>query len=121
MIEFANTSAAKACARHPGCSLTISTVQMNRCNTHTFFFARVFVCLGPFTFTPGLDPSSVSKSVIGGAVPDLVDQDDIREEGRDGMSTSPSEILKRSLAEMELWVAESPMVSSSSAPTNLGS
>jgi len=98
---------------------------MNHCNEYTFFSARIFECLvGPFrvTFTPGLDPSSVSKSVVGGAVPDLVDRDDIREEGRDGMSTSPSEILKRSLAEMELWVAEFPMVSSSEspAPTNLG-
>ena len=120
MIEFTNTLAAKACARCPGCSLNISTVQMNHCNKHTFFSARIFVCLGPFTLTPGVDPSSVSKSVVGGAVPDLVDRDDIREEGRDGMSTLPSEILKRSLAEMGLWVAESPMVSSSSALTNLG-
>jgi hypothetical protein len=91
---------------------------MNYCNKHTFFSARIFECLGPFTFTPGLNPSSVSKSVVGGAVPDL---DDIREEEREGMSTSPSEILKRSLTEMEPWVAEVPMVSSSSAPINVGS
>ena len=119
--------------------MDISTTQENDDNEHTFgadllqlgtissfpsdvsVSARFFDCLRSFALSLGSDSSSVLKSVVGGAVLDCADRDDICKTGCDSISTSSSVTSKSLSAATAQQVAESPLASTLPAPTNLGS